>query len=834
MSNKTCEKCGSVVVGDRYCEACLLQLAVSQPGNKGAHNVSLALPTIEELNLRFTQLEVVELIGRGGMGAIYRARQTSLDRYVALKLIAREVSQDPAFTERFEREAKTLAKLSHPNIVTVYDFGYTSDGIAYLIMEFVDGINLREAIQSRSVDTEDSIDVAISICRALEYAHSRGVIHRDIKPENILLSEDGSLKVVDFGIAKIVDENLRVPTLTATRQVLGSLHYLAPEQIESPQTTDHRIDLYALGVVFYELLTKQLPLGRYEPPSAICPGVDRRLDAIILKLLSRRPADRYANARDVETEIEAVKRSEKQVESPFPPALPAYDADAADSVSVPISYDTFHGFAEVVGMAYAKEGALVIEYRHRDKLMGTFKSQTHSIVIPVRNLSRFELKAGLFQSSLIIAANRLSALEPLPGYESGTVELQVKRRDVPQAKRLLHQLGHSRTGDVLTEKEMPLMDSETYSNQVIFGGLMIICGIINLGGLAIGQILNANLGTSSVAIAIVAVFISVLIAPTALMQVVVGILNFVLPMQKLDRALSVVSLLPIGPAWPLSFPTALWALPIFDSDNTSKLIEKKSWGATTLMFIRESRWSRAMAVGNVLAAIAIVMTLGTLYLGFYPTTMYYRIVGSIEGWDTATQPEAFLKAVQNRLTDQAATAMVGYDKSSQRLWIRDWIRNKLAIERALAIEESVQLVWLLPDGAEVDPDAKWFAFAKELPLGKVASRGSGLSATVAAVDSVVTLHSAMVSNVGATNAQNELAIELTSKGREQLDEFGAGESYALGLIVSGHLEGIAASDAITSKRIIFKLSEASELQVDSFTAAIRGPMLPCELELIKR
>ena len=162
------------------------------------------------------------------MGAVYHARQTSLDRDVALKVIHKKVSSDAAFVERFAREAKTLAKLSHPNIVTIFDYGQTADGTAYLVLEYVDGIHLREAISSGSIGADEALHVVSTICGALEYAHSKGVVHRDIKPENILLGEDGTLKVADFGIAKIVDESVRVPTLTATRQVLGSLHYLAP------------------------------------------------------------------------------------------------------------------------------------------------------------------------------------------------------------------------------------------------------------------------------------------------------------------------------------------------------------------------------------------------------------------------------------------------------------------------------------------------------------------------------------------------------------------------------------------------------------------------------
>ena len=401
-----CEKCGNSFDQNAGCPFCLLQLGLSKPSPQ--HGSESQLPSIAELNASFPQLEISRLIGRGGMGAIYQARQTSLDRDVALKLIAKDVSQDPLFVERFEREAKTLAKLSHPNIVTVYDFGYTAEGVAYLVMEFVDGINLRDAMKSRSVGPDDALNLVATICRALEYAHSRGVIHRDIKPENILLGEDGCLKVVDFGIAKIVDDSVRTPTLTATRQVLGSLNYLAPEQLESPDQVDHRVDLYALGVVFYELLTGELPLGRYEPPSALFQRADKRLDQVVLKSLSRKPSNRYQSAREFEAEVQQLRlgQSAQSIDAASssyasPPPLPgASEPNQAAPVpfnsDVPFSCDTFCGFAEALGLLYANARALCVEFRTRDKLMGVIKSKATLVEIPLDRLTRCELINGIF------------------------------------------------------------------------------------------------------------------------------------------------------------------------------------------------------------------------------------------------------------------------------------------------------------------------------------------------------------------------------------------------------------------------------------------------------
>ncbi|MEM8734942.1 MAG: serine/threonine-protein kinase, partial [Planctomycetota bacterium] len=220
---QNCESCGAQLEASGECQPCLLQLGMSAAGAKppGQQELLAVLPPLEELNQEFPGFELVRLIGRGGMGAIYQARQMNLDRGVAIKIIASEVSGDPAFIERFEREAKTLARLSHPHVVTVYDFGRTSNGMAYLIMEYVDGINLREAMNAGSVEPREALGMVSRICDALQYAHDKGVVHRDIKPENILLSEEGNLKVADFGIAKIIDDSIRTQDLTRRGQGRG-------------------------------------------------------------------------------------------------------------------------------------------------------------------------------------------------------------------------------------------------------------------------------------------------------------------------------------------------------------------------------------------------------------------------------------------------------------------------------------------------------------------------------------------------------------------------------------------------------------------------------------
>ena len=219
-------------------------------------------PDPAELSAAIESIEVQELLGYGGMGAVYRGRQKNLDRPVALKIIAPRLSNDPGFLERFAREAKTLGRLNHPNIVTVYDFGQAGP-YCYLVMELIEGVNLRDAILSGGVTPEQALQIVPKVCDALQYAHSEGVVHRDIKPENILVGFKSEVKIADFGLAKMLDKSQTSFTLTGTQQVLGTRNYMAPEQIERPSTVDHRADIYSLGVVFYEFVDWRVAVGAF-------------------------------------------------------------------------------------------------------------------------------------------------------------------------------------------------------------------------------------------------------------------------------------------------------------------------------------------------------------------------------------------------------------------------------------------------------------------------------------------------------------------------------------------------------------------------------------------
>lgn len=307
-----CPRCGAELSSGQLkglCPRCLIGLNLAapteMPGEGGPHGtrVDEPPPPAADIAKFFPHLEILECLGRGGMGVVYRARQPRLDRFVALKVLAPEKEHEPQFAERFAREAKALARLSHPNIVTVYDFG-EANGLYYLMMEFVDGVNLRQLLQSGKMTPEHALAIVPRICEALQYAHEMGVVHRDIKPENVLLDQQQRVKIADFGIAKIVAGSQPPHPLTQDQRI-GTPHYMAPEQVEDPRRVDHRADIYSLGVVFYEMLTGELPLGKFAPPSRKV-AVDVRLDEVVLHALEKEPGRRYQHASEVKTAVEEI------------------------------------------------------------------------------------------------------------------------------------------------------------------------------------------------------------------------------------------------------------------------------------------------------------------------------------------------------------------------------------------------------------------------------------------------------------------------------------------------------------------------------------------------
>jgi serine/threonine protein kinase len=325
-----CSRCGCELPAetpDELCPACLLQaglegdLSDSDAANGENSDPRLAVttpqgggfvpPDAEELAPLFPQLEVLGLLGHGGMGAVYQARQKKLDRLVALKIIRPEGAADPAFAERFMREARTLARLSHPGIVAIHDFGEVENAVPgdgrqyYFVMEYVDGANLRQLMEDCKLNAEQAFEIVPQICDALQFAHDEGVVHRDIKPENILVDTKGRVKIADFGLAKLATRSPEDFTLTATHQVMGTPRYMAPEQMAGSNSVDHRADIYSLGVVLYEMLTGEVPMGQFAPPSQKA-AVDARLDDVVMRALASEPERRFQQASELKSDVDQI------------------------------------------------------------------------------------------------------------------------------------------------------------------------------------------------------------------------------------------------------------------------------------------------------------------------------------------------------------------------------------------------------------------------------------------------------------------------------------------------------------------------------------------------
>ena len=305
--NPVCPRCGSPVPPDApggQCPKCLLGAVAAATEPPAPPPVHGEWPSLEEVRAAFPDLEIEGEIGRGGMAIVFKARQPHLDRLVALKVLAPWLAAEPGFAERFSREARVLAKLNHPNIVTIHDFGQAGR-FFYLLMEYVDGVNLRQAMQAGRFAPAQALGLVPKICDALQYAHGEGVLHRDIKPDNILLDARGRVKIADFGIAKLAGEVEPAFTLTRSGMRLGTPAYMAPEQVEKPGDVDHRADIYSLGVVLYEMLTGELPLGRFAAPSEKA-SVDERIDEIVFRTLEKERERRYQSAEEVKTRVEGL------------------------------------------------------------------------------------------------------------------------------------------------------------------------------------------------------------------------------------------------------------------------------------------------------------------------------------------------------------------------------------------------------------------------------------------------------------------------------------------------------------------------------------------------
>ncbi len=440
-----CPECGLQMPSNApegLCPQCLLKDALQAEDETPAKSwgisttpypTGFAAPAPEELARHFPQLEVLELLGQGGMGAVYKARQPKLDRLVALKILPPEVGREPAFAERFLREARALARLNHPHIVALHDFGQT-DGLFYFLMEYVDGGNLRQRLTAGPLSGPEAAVLLGQLCDALQFAHEEGIIHRDIKPENILLDRRGRVRIADFGLARLRGGTAPF-TLTGSHQVMGTPYYMAPEQMDRPQEVDHRADIYSAGVVLYEALTGKLPVGSFTPPSQKA-GVDTRFDAIVQRALAREPEQRYQHVGELKKDLDGLTPGggQPQVIAVAIPLARAGQA-AGRRPSIPFRATACGGFATARGIFRLTEKALQVEYVY--DWLDMFSSSVHEVSIPLASIDDIRLKKHVFAATLVLTCNSFKVLEKVPGKHMGRLKLSVSRHDRESAEALV-------------------------------------------------------------------------------------------------------------------------------------------------------------------------------------------------------------------------------------------------------------------------------------------------------------------------------------------------------------------------------------------------------------
>jgi serine/threonine protein kinase len=581
--SRRCPRCDNELLADvpeGLCPECLYRQAIAGVGtgpyreeeSRSPGSVFVP-PTPKELARHFPHLEILRILGQGGMGVVYLARQPELDRQVALKILLPEVARDPGFTERFSREARALARLNHSNIVTIYDFG-TTGGMYYFTMEYVDGKNLRELL-GEGVQPSLALKIIPQVCDALQYAHDEGFIHRDIKPENILLDSKGRVKIADFGLARLVGLTPTYLTLTGSCEVMGTLYYMAPEQLQRKHSLDHRADLYSLGVVFYEMLTGELPVGRFAPPSQRA-RVDGRLDPIVLRALAREPENRHQDAAQIKREVEAAMAG-------APPAAAAGAMAAANirsnwpCVRFTIPDISFLG-SLVQGEIYRDprdEMGLILEFQVVTWL-GSHK-EPKIIRVPLADILTISCSpasasgwsgwlGSLAKTEIVLKVHKPELLADLPAGKSGRGRLKIHKADRAAAYQLV---------DSILRTPLPAPARAELAG----AGLAVLQAQRQLTGPGVALLITAIMALiTSVPITVklgsefwhagnhaaqrLVIVLEALFVLPAVGLILTGALRMIIGTNKYLHcvAAALLAVLPWSPAWVIGLPAGIWAL----------------------------------------------------------------------------------------------------------------------------------------------------------------------------------------------------------------------------------------------------------------------------------
>lgn len=481
-----CPQCGKLIPLDApggMCPHCILDIGMRADGTEMTTPPTEArtsqpgglftAPSIAELQCVFPDLEILELVGQGGMGAVYKVRQKSLDRVAALKILPSNVDGDPKFAERFTREARALAKLTHPNIVMIFEFG-EAGAYHYFLMEFVDGVNLRETLSEGKITPEQALAIVPQICDALQFAHEEGIVHRDIKPENVLIDRRGRVRIADFGLAKLLRKADDSHTLTGTRQIMGTPHYMAPEQMEKPLTVDHRADIYSLGVVFYELLTGELPIGRFDPPSSRA-TLNSRLDDVVLRTLQKEPSRRYQQASELKTAVSSIgdakpPRNAAPIE-PGPIPQTSKPNDEPFSFFVPFYIEDEWGMSNHYGILSFDGEEVRVEFQKKASgLAKLIQGDMKEVVVPLSDIAECRAKSFLSYRKIHVLTRNMELLKSVPAANAGRILMKTNADDEEAADRLvqavqLRQQGMPWPEVVHTVKGMPRELLHPFANE---------------------------------------------------------------------------------------------------------------------------------------------------------------------------------------------------------------------------------------------------------------------------------------------------------------------------------------------------------------------------------
>jgi serine/threonine protein kinase len=569
----TCSRCQGELAADApegLCPACLIRQALDGQPEEGERATGpspgpqFVPPAPGELARSFPQFEILSLLGQGGMGAVYLARQTKLDRQVAIKILPPEVARDPAFAERFLREARALARLSHPHIITIHDFGEV-DGLYYFTMEYVDGQSLRDLLQAGPISAAQARDLAGQTCEALQYAHDEGLVHRDIKPENILLDRKGRVKIADFGLARLVGLTPTYLTLTGTHEVMGTLLYMAPEQMKQARSVDHRADLYSLGVILYEMLTGELPMGRFAPPSRKA-AVDERLDHVVLKALAREPAERYQDAAALKQDLDRALAAAP---------IPERPRSAMPLASIPPSFrfTVLNGW--LVGMAHLDSETLILEFQ--PPRAGIIDRVKHFFQEPIPQERRIPLQEiaslsfgwgwGRPPCSVILRVRRLAILAGMPGSRLGQVQLQIPRADRDAARQLIETLGHTRPGG----PRLPFLDRVQAREAVTIPALgLTATGFLAVASLALLAMIFGNWSTHPLFL------VPMVFTPLAVLLLLGGLSLLRLRHYPLVATASIVAMVPWSPAFLIGLPFGIWTCVLLGKPEVAAVF----WGTS--------------------------------------------------------------------------------------------------------------------------------------------------------------------------------------------------------------------------------------------------------------